>query len=158
MMFRPKGFFIVERWFKGKLVKRYKFRNTITIDGKNHIFNSTFVDATQITVWYVGLISAASFNNVLAGNTMDSHAGWLECTDYDEATRRAWTPVASTNAIVQSGAATVFTMNVTQTLKGLFITSGSAKNGTAGVLWAAALQNMDAIAGEELRVTYKVEA
>ncbi len=157
-MFKPKGYFIVERWFKGRLVKQYKFKNTITKDGKNHIFNSTFVVETQVTAWFVGLISATDFSNVLAVNTMASHAGWLECVDYDETTRCLWTPVASTNAIVESGAATVFTMNVSQTLKGLFITSEDAKSGTAGVLWAAALQNMDAIAGEELRVSYKVEA
>ncbi len=157
-MFKPKGSFIVERWLNGKLVKRYKFRNTITKEGKNHIFNSTFNAATQSTIWYIGLISASGFANILPTHTMVSHAGWLECINYDETTRPIWTKVDSTNAMIESGAATVFTMNVTQTIKGLFITSGSAKSGTAGVLWAAALQNMDAIAGEELRVSYKVEA
>lgn len=153
-----KGYFRVEQIRDCKVIRKYKFRNTITKEGKTHGLNSIFGLVAQITSWYIGLISSTSFIRVLSTDTQAVHVGWIENTHYNEVTRQLFTPILATNCDLESGAATVFTMNVSETIKGLIITSGSVKGGTSGVLWAAALQNMDAIAGDQLRVSYKVEA
>jgi hypothetical protein len=152
-----KGKFKVVHRRNGKIINVYEPNNFVTDEGKNHMLNVVFDLATPITLWYIGLIDGTGFVRILPIDLMASHAGWFESQDYTEATRQLFTPIISTNKSLASGAATVFTMNATKTLKGLFICSSSVKGDAMGVLWCAALQNMDAINGDQLRVAYKVE-
>lgn len=153
-----KGKFKVEQFRDGKLVNKFNVQNTIVDEGAEHGLNSIFGLVSQVVTWHIGLIGSASFVRVLAIDTIASHVGWVECVGYDEIVRSDFMPDIADNRIIQSGAATLFTMNVTTKLKGLFVVSNNVKNGVAGVLWAAALQDMDAIAGDQLRVSYRVEA
>src|SRR5690606_19125557 len=66
------------------------FDNLVTTAGKNHLLDVAFKAGSQITSWYVGLISGSS-PTIAGTDTLASHDGWTEFTDYDEATREALT-------------------------------------------------------------------
>lgn len=116
--------------------------NGITTPGINYLLEVGFrSDAmspvAQLAPWYAGLIDDASFSGVAAADTMASHSGWLESDDYSEADRQTLAfAAASARAIT---AQVSFTMNATKTLRGIFVVSDDAKNGTTGKLWSTAL-------------------
>jgi len=102
---------------------------------------SALTSTTPITTWYLGLYGAASSNNPAAADTMLSHAGWTEVVAYSNVTRVSVTFVAATTAnpsVVTNSAPATFNINGTTTVGGAFLTSGSAKSGTAGTLFSAA--------------------
>jgi len=110
----------------------------------------------------VGLYGAGASNTPAATDTMSSHAGWTEVTDYSESTRVAATFAAATNAnpsvVTNSASKAQFTMNATTTVGGAFLTSGSAKGGTTGTLFSAAdfqsPGDRSVVSGDILLVTY----
>lgn len=92
---------------------------------------------SQIAPWFAGLIDDASFSGVAAADTAASHAGWIESDDYSEADRQTLAfGAAAARAIT---AQVSFTMNASKTLRGIFVISDDAKNGTSGTLWSTAL-------------------
>ena len=97
---------------------------------------------TQITSFFLGLYGAGASNTPAAGDTMASHAGWTEDTNYSNATRVAATFAIATTAnpsvVTNSASPAVFNINGTTTIGGAFLTSGSAKGGTTGTLFSAA--------------------
>lgn len=109
--------------------------NGDTTVGNNNMLEVYFNSGTQITAWYIGLIANGSFSALSAADTMSSHAGWLEDVNYSQSTRVAWVPNAA-SAGVMTGASLSFSINATATIKGAFLTSGSAKSGTTGTLQA----------------------
>ena len=96
----------------------------------------------RLTTWYLGLYGAGSSNTPAAADTMSSHAGWTEVVAYSNVTRVAATFVAATTAdpsvVTNTASPAVFNINGTTTVGGAFLTSGSAKSGTAGTLFSAA--------------------
>ena len=104
----------------------------------------TALDGTtaRVTAWFLGLYGAASSNNPAAADTMTSHAGWTEVVAYSNATRVAATFAVATTAnpsvVTNTASPAVFNINGTATVGGAFLTSGSAKSGTAGTLFSAA--------------------
>ena len=116
----------------------------------------------RITSWYLGLYGAASSNDPAAGDTMSSHAGWTEVTDYTEATRPAATFVAATtvnpSVVTNSASKAQFTMNNTVTVGGAFLTSNNTKGGTSGTLFSAkdfsAPGDRNVVSGDVVLVTY----
>lgn len=119
------------------------FANGITDEGIHYVLEVAFRDGTapdpvQISAWFAGLIDNASFTGVANGDTMASHAGWIEThTTYSEATRIADAfTAAATRRITTSFS---FTMTTTITVRGIFITSSSTKGGTTGTLFSTAL-------------------
>lgn len=97
---------------------------------------------TRVTTWYLGLYGAAASNNPAAGDTMASHAGWTEVTDYSNANRVTATFVAATTAdpsvVTNTASPAVFNINGTATVGGAFLTSNDTKGGTTGTLFSAA--------------------
>jgi hypothetical protein len=157
---KPKGRFHVEHWREGKLLNTYDFPNDIVDAGVNALFNIMFDSGTQITAWYIGLISISSYSALSNSDTMASHAGWTEATGYTESTRVSWgAGSASARSITNSSPAT-FDINATDTIKGVFVTSQNSKSGTTGTLWATALFSADVpvTSGDQLRITYTVSA
>lgn len=146
----------------GNLKARYDFRNDITNQGKNSLFEIMFHDGTQIasSSWFIGLISNASYSALAAGDTMSSHAGWTEFTGYSQSTRVAWGPGAAASQSITNASPATFDINATGTVKGVFVVSNSTKGGTTGTLWATALFTADVPVanGDQLRVTYTVSA
>lgn len=136
--------------------------NLVVNVGLQYMAGTALTSTAQITTWYVGLYGAGASNTPAAGDTMSSHAGWTEVTNYSEATRVAATFAAATNAnpsvVTNTASKAVFTINGTTTVGGAFLTSGSAKSGTTGTLFSAAdfqsPGDRSVVSGDILNVTY----
>jgi hypothetical protein len=119
-------------------------KNLVVNVGLQYMAGSALTSTTQITTWYLGLITGpGSGTTFAAGDNMTTHAGWTEYINYSNATRVAATLVAATNAnpsvVTNSASPASFTINGGGgTVAGAFLTSGSAKSGTAGTLFSAA--------------------
>jgi len=136
--------------------------NLVVNVGLQYMAGTALTSTAQITSWYVGLYGAAASNNPAAGDTMGSHGGWTEVTDYTEATRPAATFAAATNAnpsvVTNTASKAVFTINATTTVGGAFLTSNNTKGGTTGTLFSAAdfqsPGDRSVVSGDILNVTY----
>jgi hypothetical protein len=158
------GRFVVECYDKdGKLKWVDDSKNLVVNVGLQYMAGTSLDGSTaRITTWYLGLYGAAASNTPAAGDTMSSHAGWTEVTDYTEATRPAATFVAATTAnpsvVTNSASKAQFTMNATTTVGGAFLTSNNTKGGTSGTLFSA--KDFDApgdravVSGDVVLVTY----
>src|SRR3989304_468897 len=96
-----------------------------------------------------------------AGDIMSSHAGWVEVTDYSEATREVLTLGAVSGQSVNNSASKAsFTINATVTVGGAFITTVSTKGGTTGILYGggAFSQDRNLILNDILNVTVTLTA
>ena len=134
--------------------------NGITDQLFNDLLNSYFRNESQPTNWYIGLIDNSSFTGVSDDDTMSSHSGWIENTDYDEATRPEWAPESSTDKLLITLGSIAFSMNMVSSIQGFFVTSSSTKGGSTGVLLATGLANnvQSLQAGETMNVSYDLSA
>lgn len=151
---------VIEHWRNGKLLDTYMLDNDITNEGKNLILEIMFHDGTQIasSSWFAGLISNSGYTALAAADTMASHGGWTEFTGYSQSTRVAWGPGAAASQQITNSTPMTFDINASGTVKGIFITSNSAKSGTTGKLWATGLFTADVpvVNGDQLKITYAV--
>jgi hypothetical protein len=136
--------------------------NLVVNVGLQYMAGSALTSTSQITTWYLGLYGAAASNSPAAGDTMSSHIGWTEVTDYSEANRPTATFAAATNAnpsvVTNTASKAVFTINGTTTVGGAFLTSNNTKGGTTGTLFSAAdfqaPGDRSVVSGDILNVTY----
>lgn len=155
--FMPKGKYKIEHHnAAGDLLGVYEIPNGIVDVGLNHILETEFNGGTPVTTWYIGLIDNASFSALAAGDTSASHAGWIENSDYDEATRPEWTAGTAAARSITNASTVDFSMNATKTIKGIFIISNATKGGSTGVLWSTAAfgSTVSVNNGDTLKVTY----
>src|SRR5258708_3368331 len=103
--------FKVDHYRNNILIATYRAPNDVTDEGVNLLWNIMFHSTSQITTWYLGLISNASFSALSNGDVMASHAGWLEFTGYTSANRLAWGNGASSARAMTNGTAASFTIN-----------------------------------------------
>jgi len=135
--------------------------NLVTTAGKNDLLTKYFKGSSYTATWYVGLVDNASFSAYAAGDTMSSHAGWVEGTPYSNSTRVAWSGgTASGGSIDNSASAASFTINATLTVRGAFLCSDSTKGGTSGTLYGEADfgASRSVISGDTLNVTVTLTA
>jgi len=141
---------------------RDQARNMITDVALNNILDVYFHGTAATTTWYVGLIHSTNYAaGPAAGDTMASHAGWEEGTEYSESTRQEWQEGAASSQQITNATSADFSINATATMKGLFLTSSSTKGGTSGTLWSSVLFSGGDQAvgnGDVLKVTYTVTA
>lgn len=133
------GKFVLEIVRKTGEVLTYEFPNGSTTQGKNYLLDAGFRNSGTTANWYMSLIDATGFVELLAADTAASHTGWTEFQDYDNTTRPAWTKSAASGGIMNASAATSFTISAVgsgQAIKGAFIASSNTKGGGSGVLWA----------------------
>ena len=136
--------------------------NLVVNVGLAYMAGSSLTSVAAITTWYIGLYGAGASNTPAAADTMSSHAGWTEVVPYSNATRVAVTFVTATTAnpsvATNSASPSSFTINATSTVGGAFLTSGSAKSGTAGTLFSASdftsPGDRAVVSGDVLNVTY----
>ena len=137
--------------------------NLVVNVGLQDMNTQYFKGAAYTAAWYIGLYGAAASNTPAAADTMSSHAGWTENVTYSQATRVAVTFGTATTAdpsvISNSASPATFTINGTTTVGGAFLTTGSAKSGTAGTLFSAsdfaAPGDRAVVSGDTLTVTYQ---
>lgn len=117
----------------GKLKWRDHIDNLVVNAGLNYLLSIGLAAGSQITSWYVGLMSGTP--TPAAGDTLASHSGWTEISDYS-GSRKAWTPGSVTSQSVDnSGSPAEFDINGSATVGGAFL--ASAASGTSGTLYAA---------------------
>jgi hypothetical protein len=155
----------MEHYRGGKLLGVHECYNDITNEGVNTLFNVMFNSATQIAqnAWYIGFIDDSGSPSLAAGDVMNSHAGWTEFTAYSQSTRVSWTSGTASAGVrtVTNASACVFNINGGGgTVHGIFVTSGSAKSGTTGKLWATApfASPVPVSSGDQLNITYTTSA
>ena len=140
----------------GRVLVEGSFDNGVTDPALNDLFDSYCRNQAQPSAWYVGLIDFASFSALAAADTMASHAGWIENTDYSEGTRPQWTPPAASGQKLENTLEMITTMTAAVTIHGLFIASDNTKGGTTGILWASGLFGVSQTMaiGESLKLFY----
>lgn len=119
--------------------------NLVTTVGKNDLLDKYLAGSTYTAAWFLGLISSVSYTAVAVGDTMASHAGWLEAGAanvpiYSQGARptAAWSAAAAGSKALSSALA--YTIATTGgTVKGCFLTSVATKDGTTGILYSAGL-------------------
>lgn len=154
------GVFHVEQFRKGRLIKEFDAPNAVTDVGANLLLNVMFHGTAASATWYLGLIQSDNYSALAAADTIDSHAGWEECTSYDEAARMEWTEGAANARAITNAAQISFTISATKTVKGLFLINDSTKGGAVnGTLFSTALftgGDASVIDNDVLKVTYTV--
>ncbi len=153
-----KGIFRIEHFRNGKIINIHEEYNDIVNEGYDAILDIMFHNDTQISTWYIGLIDNAGFSALAAADTMASHAGWVELSEFDETLRPEWDEDAASGQSITNSSAVVFNMNATKTVKGILITSNNTIDGHTGTLWATGLlSSAQAVEnGDQLRITYTV--
>jgi hypothetical protein len=143
--------------------------NLVVNVGKIDLLDKYFSGTTYTAAWYLGLVDGASAPTYNAADTMSSHAGWTESVAYSNATRPAPSWGGATAAGGGAGSAgtgskattaTAFNINGTATIAGAFLTTGSAKSGTTGILYSAGSftgGSRAVINGDTLNVTYTAQ-
>ena len=157
------GRFSAELVRDGVVIDRFEWDNLITTVGKNFLLDQALAGSAYTAAEYMGLISSASFTAVAAGDTMSSHAGWLEAGVANAPTFAArlavsWSAAAS--GVKALSAAASFTFTGSGTVQGAFLTGGSGASATiantGGTLYSAGTisPTRAVISGDVLNVSY----
>lgn len=109
--------------------------NLVVNVGLDDVLDKYLKGSTYTATHYVGLTDGTP--TVAAGDTMASHTGWTEITNYIEGTREAFTPgTVSGQSVSNTASKAVFTINANATtLGGCFLATNSTKGGTSGILY-----------------------
>ena len=151
--------YVVEAVRDGKVLWVEEFDNLVVNVGLDDSLDKHFKGSAYTAAWYVGLTDGTPA--FAAGDTMASHVGWVEVTDYDEATREVLTLGAVSGQSVNNSASKAsFTINLTVTVGGAFITTVSTKGGTTGILYGGGAFSVDRslIENDILNVTVTLTA
>jgi hypothetical protein len=150
----------------GNLKWREIIDNIVQTVGKNLALDTFLAGSTYTVVGpYMGLISSVSYTAVSAGDTMVSHAGWLEAGGVNAPTysgnRKTAIWAAASAGSKALSAALSFAITSTGTVKGAFLCYGTGalatKDDTNGTLWSAGTFNTGdkaVVNGDTLNVNY----
>lgn len=118
-----------------------RMENLVTTGGKNDLLDKYFAGSAYTAAWFAGIVSSVSFTAYAAADTMASHAGWTEAgaTNAPNYTgnRPAITFAAASGGVKASSSIPSVTFSASGTVKGLFCTSVTTKDGTTGILYSA---------------------
>jgi hypothetical protein len=134
--------------------------NLVVNQGLQDMNTNYFKGSAYTAAWYLGLITGpGSSTTYAAADTLASHAGWTEFTDYSGARKAVTFGIATTAdpSVIATSAALSFTISgVGGTVAGAFLCSVSS--GTSGVLFSEAdFQSPGdrvVVSGDTLNVTY----
>lgn len=134
--------------------------NLVVNTGLQSMNTQFFTGSAYTAAWYIGLVNGTSASTTFSGgDTLASHTGWTENTDY-VGNRKAASFGAATLAdpsnINNSASAASFTMNATANIAGAFLTN--VASGTSGLLFSAAdfqaPGDRSVVSGDVLNITY----
>lgn len=134
--------------------------NLVVNTGLQAMNTQFFTGSAYTAAWYIGLVNGTSASTTFSGgDTLATHAGWTENTQY-AGSRKAASFSAATLAdpsnINNSASAASFTMNATATIAGAFLTN--VASGTTGLLFSAAdfqsPGDRSVVSGDVLNITY----
>lgn len=151
---RLKGKWTIEHWRGGRLLSKESNFNLIVNEGLDKVLDSTFHNDASAT-WYVGLKLTGA---VAAGDTLASHAGWTEFTDYTGNRQEYVEAAASSQSITNTASPAAFPITGTGAVTGAIM--ADVATGSAGVLMCgvefAATKNV--VNGDTINVTYQIDA
>jgi hypothetical protein len=145
----------------GKVKWVEEAHNLVVNEGLQNMVAAYLDAATQTTTWYVGLITGpGSGTTIAAGNTLATHAGWTEFTNYTGNRKAAVFGTATTaDPSVIDNSASPASFAITGgggTVAGAFL--ASVATGTSGILFSASdFQSPGdrvVVSGDTLNVTY----
>ena len=145
----------------GKVKWAEEAHNLVVNEGLQNMVAAYLDAATQTTTWYVGLITGpGSGTTIAAGDTLASHAGWTEFTNYTGNRKTATFGTATTadpSVIDNSASPASFSISgAGGTVAGAFL--ASVATGTSGILFSASdFQSPGdrvVVSGDTLNVTY----
>jgi hypothetical protein len=168
----PAGYYMAECYDKdGNLKWSDYIKNVVTDEGRNHMLGVQFKSVTQVTSWYVGLISSVKGANNYAAvantDTQTAHSNWgyangNNAPQFSQTSNRLITFATAANKAIASSNATVFSITTSGTVKGAFLTSNPNKSDAGagpktGTLYSAGLFSAgDKVVsnGDTLNVSY----
>lgn len=145
----------------GNLKWEDKAENLVVNEGLQDMNNKYFKGTSYTAAWYLGLITGpGSGTTIAAADTLASHAGWTEDTNYS-GNRKSVTfgtpSTADPSVVSNSGSAAQFSINGTTTIAGAFL--ASVDTGTSGILFSASdfqsPGDRSVVNGDTLNVTYQ---
>lgn len=150
------------------LVPRIIVPNAVTNTAKNRMLDGWFNAGTieTNTTWSIGLVDGTTYTSFQPTDTMSSHTGWQEFTDYTVGgvgtNRGLWSQGAASGQAVTNVSPVTYDftgITGTATIQGIFVVSNITKNSTANLLWSTAsfLSPLSVENGDQLRVTYTVQ-
>ena len=150
----PGGYYTAECYDENGNLKWSDYINNVVTDtGRNHMLGVQFRSVSQVTAWYIGLISsvkgANNYATVANTDTQASHSNWGQANsnnapNYSQTSLRLVTFAAAATKAIASSNATVFSITGSGTVKGAFLTSNPNKSNagagpTTGTLYSAGL-------------------
>lgn len=138
-MIHLQGRFLWALVYEGHVLSAGKVNNGIATDSIDDLLDTYFSNGSTESAWYLGLIAETNFDEDVgldADDTMASHAGWEEATNYNEATRPAWAPDNASDGLKRNVEAIEFTITSAEAIRGMFVCSDNTKGGSSGTLWA----------------------
>jgi hypothetical protein len=138
-------------------------KNLVVNTGLQDMNTKYFKGVTYSAAWYIGLVQGpASGNTYAAADTLASHSGWTEDTDYSGGNRATATFGTATTAdpsvIDNTGAVAVFSITGTTTIAGAFLTNIQDNTNNTGLLFSVSnftSGDRAVISGDTLNVTYE---
>lgn len=127
---------IVCRDRHGRIKWQERKANLITNAGLDDMLDKYYKGSAYTAGFFVGLTDGTP--TIAAGDTMASHAGWVEVTAYSEGARQTLTlGTVSGQSVDNSASVATFTASGTTTVGGAFLSTNSTKGGTTGILHSA---------------------
>jgi len=138
-------------------------KNLVVNTGLQDMNNQYFKGSAYTATWYIGLVTGpGSGNTYAAADTLASHAGWAENTNYsggNRITATFGTPTTADPSVVDNSASVaVFSITSTTTIAGGFLTKIQANNNNSGLLFSVSNftgGDRAVINGDTLNVTYE---
>lgn len=143
------------------LVRKGRTHNANTLAGLDDVLSVYLGAGSQKTLWYFVLVNNVGFSAFSTSDTMASHGGWTEFTNFTQATRQAWTPGAVSGQSITNPTSASHTMDTGGgAIYGAGLVSNSTKGGTTGTLWATgAFPSVQTLSvGQILRTSYSATA
>jgi hypothetical protein len=137
--------------------------NLVVNEGLKDLNDKYFSGSAYTATWYLGLVNASPSPVYDPTDTLASHTGWAETTDYS-GNRKAVTFGAATLAdpsvITNTAVPSQFSMTGTVTVAGAFL--ASVDTGSSGILFSVssfqAPGDRNVVNGDTLSVTYQFSA
>ena len=108
-------------------------RNIVTTAGLNKYLDCALKTGCSSPAWYMGLVTGPGSGTTYAlGDTLLTHGGWTENTDYTGNRKAVTLGAISGGSVDNSAAKASFSINNTATIAGAFICD--AATGTSGTL------------------------
>ena len=133
---------VVTRCYRdGELLWEDVSHNIVVKVGTEYAIKVALNAGSQIGTWYCGLMYASP--TVSATNTLGTHAGWTEATEYSQSTRPTWIEAVVASAtsgnswtwtLGNSANKAGFTISAAITVGGVFLCS--TNTGTSGTLYS----------------------